>query len=100
MFSLFRQKQSVRFLSIIASLTLAAIIAAIVAEGADRNGNYELGSISAKISVGLAVIIVIYVITKLAQSLSLQSDISLQITNSGLVFSALILLVAILSLSS
>src|SRR5262249_8305521 len=41
MLSLFRQKQSVRFLSIIASLTLAAIGAAMIAEAADRNGNYE-----------------------------------------------------------
>ena len=39
-------------------------------------------------------------VAKLAQSASLHSEYSLQVTNPGLVFSALILLVAILSLSS
>ncbi|MGH9840901.1 MAG: DUF58 domain-containing protein [Blastocatellia bacterium] len=95
-----RHKQSVRSLLVLGLLTALAAVSVFVANVADRNGNPDLGSISAKMAVGLTVVIVLYVVSKLAQSISIYSDISLNFTNSGLVFGALILLVAILALSS
>src|SRR5262245_34854839 len=98
--SFFRQKRPLRSVLIVASLALAAAGMGMFADVAERNGHEDLGAISAKAGIALAVIGVLYVISKLAQSISQYSDISLQPTNAGLVFSALILLVAILSLSS
>ncbi len=100
MLNAIHHKQSVRFLLVLGVLTGMAAVSVFVANVADRNGNPDLGSISAKMAVGLTVVIVLYVISKLAQSISVYSDISLNFTNSGLVFGALILLVAILALSS
>ncbi|MDX2030896.1 MAG: DUF58 domain-containing protein [Blastocatellia bacterium] len=100
MFHFLKQKQSLRFLLTMVLLTTAAVGAMVVSELANRVGNVELESHSAKLAVVLAVIIVAYVVIKLAQSASLQSEYSLQVTMPGLVFSLLILLVVVLSLSS
>ncbi|MFN0087993.1 MAG: DUF58 domain-containing protein [Blastocatellia bacterium] len=83
-----------------ALLTMAAVCAMVVSELANRDGSTEVGALSAKLAIALAVIIALYIVVKLAQSATLHSDYSLQVTTPGLVFSALILLVAILSLSS
>ncbi len=95
-----RQKQSYRFVLVMGLLVAAAGCAIVVSEMASRAGNWWLGALAARVAIGLAVSIVFGVGLKLARSASLHSEYSLQVTNPGLVFSALILLVAILSLSS
>ena len=100
MLNTLRNKQSARFLLILIVLTVMAATSVFVANVADRNGNPDLGSFSAKMAVGFTVVIVLYVISKLAQSISLYSDISLRLTYSGWVFGAMIGLVAVLALSS
>lgn len=96
----FRKSKTYRFFAIIGALSLAAVTAALIAEAADSKGLYEIGVNSARVAIVLALVIVIYIAVKAAQSLSVRTSVSLQISNSGLVFSVLILLVAILSLSS
>jgi uncharacterized protein (DUF58 family) len=96
----FRNNESVRFLLILGLLTTLTAGAVLMAGLAEQYGNPQMGVIGARLAVGLAVVIVLYVIAKLAQSISLHSDVSLSLTNGGLVFAALILLVGILALSS
>jgi uncharacterized protein (DUF58 family) len=95
-----RHRQSYRFLLTLAVLTVIAVGAAIVAELADQRNNFEVGSISARIAILAAVLIVGYVVIKLAQNVNIHSDISFQLSGAGLVFCAMILLVIILSITS
>jgi uncharacterized protein (DUF58 family) len=100
MFSFFPKKKSFRFVFVSALLTVAAIGVALVAAVAGQIGEYELASLGSKAALGLALVIVIYVVPRLAQSLSFNSDYSIHFPNAGLIFFALVLLVTILSLSS
>jgi uncharacterized protein (DUF58 family) len=103
MFRLLQQKKSLRFILISALLTVAAIGAAMISAAATQIGKNELASVGSKAALGLALIIVVYVVPRLARSVRLEylrSDYSIHISNAGLVFCAVILTVTILSLSS
>ncbi len=100
MFRFFRRKKSFRFVLISAMLTVAAIGIALISAVAGQVGEYELESLGSKAALGLALVIVVYVVPRLAQSLRLNSDFSIHVPNAGLIFFALILMVTILSLSS
>lgn len=100
MFRFFPKKKSSRFVFISAFLTATAIGLALISAAAGRIGEYGLASLGMKASLGLALIVVVYVVLRLAQSLSLNSDYSIHVPNAGLIFFVLVLLVTILSLSS
>ncbi len=100
MFRFFPKKKSSRFVFTSALLTAVAIGVALISVVARQIGEYELASFGSKAAIGLALVIVFYVVWRLAQSLSLNSDYSIHVPNAGLIFFALVLLVTILSLSS
>jgi uncharacterized protein (DUF58 family) len=100
MFSFFSGKKSFRFVLISAMLTVAAIGVALISAVAGQIGEHELASLGSKAALGLALVIVLYVVPRLAQSLNLNSDFSLHLPNAGLLFLALTLMVMILALSS
>jgi uncharacterized protein (DUF58 family) len=103
MFRLLQQKKSLRFVLISALLTVAAIGAAMISAAATQIGKHELASVGSKAALGLALIIIVYVVPRLARSVRLEylrSDYSIHIPNAGLVFCAVILTVTILALSS
>lgn len=100
MISFLRQKKSFRFVLTSALLTGAAIGAAAISAIAVQMGESSLASLSSKFALGLALLIVVYVVPRLAQSLHWQSEYALQVPNAGLVFSALILIVTVLALVS
>jgi uncharacterized protein (DUF58 family) len=103
MFRLLQQKKSLRFVLISALLTVAAIGAAMISAAATQIGKQELASVGSKAALGLALIIVVYVVPRLARGVRLEylrSDYSIHIPNAGLVFCAVILTVTILALSS
>jgi uncharacterized protein (DUF58 family) len=81
-------------------LTATAIGVALISVIAGHLGEYELASLGSKAALGLALVIVLYVAPRLAQNINFNSGFSVHIPNAGLLFSALILLVTILSLSS
>ncbi|MBK9314125.1 MAG: DUF58 domain-containing protein [Acidobacteria bacterium] len=98
-----RGKKSFNFVLISGLLTGAAILAAMISAVAEQIGEYDLATLSSKAALGLALIIVLYVIPRLARSVRLEylhSEYSLHIPNAGLVFLALILLVTVLALTS
>src|SRR5262249_51334449 len=78
----------------------AAIGVALVSAIAGQIGEYELAALGSKVALGLALVIVIYVVPRLAQNINFSSEFSVHVPNAGLLFFALILLVTILSLSS
>ncbi|HEX5085409.1 MAG TPA: DUF58 domain-containing protein, partial [Blastocatellia bacterium] len=94
------RKKSFRFVLVSALLTATAIGVALISVIAGHLGEYELASLGAKAALGLALVIVLYVAPRLAQNINFNSGFSVHIPNAGLLFSALILLVTILSLSS
>jgi uncharacterized protein (DUF58 family) len=94
------RKKSFRFVFVSALLTATAIGVALISVIAGHLGEYELASLGAKAALGLALVIVLYVAPRLAQNINFNSGFSVHIPNAGLLFSALILLVTILSLSS
>jgi uncharacterized protein (DUF58 family) len=93
-------KKSFRFIFVSALLTATAIGVALISVIAGHLGEYELASLGSKAALGLALVIVLYVAPRLAQNINFNSGFSVHIPNAGLLFSALILLVTILSLSS
>jgi uncharacterized protein (DUF58 family) len=103
MFRLLQQKKSLRFVLISALLTVAAIGAAMISAAATQIGRHELASVGSKAALGLALIIVVYVVPRLARSVRLEylrSDYSVHLPNAGLVFCAVILTVTILAMTS
>ncbi len=103
MFHFFRQKKSFRFVVISSLLTAAAMGAAMISAVAGQIGEYDLSNLGSKAALGLALIIVLYVVPRLARSVRLEylrSEFSINLPNSGLIFCALILVVTILALSS
>lgn len=99
----FRRKKSFHFVLISGLLTGAAILAAMISAVAEQVGEHDLATLSSKAALGLALIIVLYVIPRLARSVRLEylhSEYSLHLPNSGLVFLAMILLVTVLALTS
>jgi uncharacterized protein (DUF58 family) len=103
MLSFLRQKQSFRFVLVSALLTVAAIVTAMISVVAGQIGEDELSNLGSKTALGLALIIVIYVVPRLARNVRLEylhSDFSLHLPNPGLFFCVLVLVVTILALSS
>ena len=103
MFGYFRQKRSIRFVIISSLLIVAAVGAAMISTVARQVGEYELASLGSKSALGLALIILLYVVPRLARNVRLEylrSDFSIHLPNTGLVFCSLILIVVILALSS
>lgn len=100
MFTFLRHKKPIRFVLISALLTGAAMGAGLIAAVASQIGAYDLAAFSSKAALGLAIIIVLYVVPQLARSVQWRSDYAIQVPNAGLTFSAVILMVTILSLSS
>ncbi|HEU0172632.1 MAG TPA: DUF58 domain-containing protein [Blastocatellia bacterium] len=94
------RKKSFRFVFISALLTAAATGVALISVIAGQMGEHELASLGSKTALGLALVIVLYVAPRLAQNINFNSGFSVHVPNAGLLFSALILLVTILSLSS
>lgn len=93
-------KKSFRFVFFSALLTAAAIGVALISVIAGQVGESEFAALGSKVALGLALLIVLYVAPRLAQSINLNSGFSVHVPNAGLLFFALILLVTILSLSS
>src|SRR5215467_4532117 len=100
MFSFLPRKKSFRFVFVSALLTAAATGVALISVIAGQMGEHELASLGSKTALGLALVIVLYVAPRLAQNINFNSGFSVHVPNAGLLFSALILLVTILSLSS
>jgi len=92
-----------RIVLITTLLTIVAIGALMVSSVAGQIGEYQIASFGSKAALGLALIIFIYIVPKLARSMRLEylrSEFSIHIPNTGLLFCALILIITILTLSS
>lgn len=92
-----------RIILVTTLLTIVAIGALMISSVAGQIGDYQLASFGSKAALGLALIIFIYIVPKLARSMRLEylrSEFSIHIPNTGLLFCALILIVTILALSS
>ncbi len=100
MFTFFRDQKPFRFLLISTLLAGAAVGAGLIAAVAGHVRELRLAAISSKVALGLAIIIVLYVAPRLARSVQWRSEYAMHVTNAGLIFSAAILLVTILALSS
>jgi uncharacterized protein (DUF58 family) len=100
MASFLPRKKSFRFVFVSALLTAAAIGVALISVIAGQIGESEFAALGAKVALGLALVIVLYVAPRLAQNINFNSGFSVHVPNAGLLFFALILLVTILSLSS
>lgn len=100
MFSFFSSQKPFRFLLISTLLAGAAVGAGLIAAVAGHVGDLRLAAISSKVALGLAIIIVLYVAPRLARNVRWRSEYAMHVTNAGLIFSAAILLVTILALSS
>lgn len=100
MLAFLRQKKSRRFVVITASLTGAAMIAALVGGLASQTGRYELAANSSRMALALALIVLAYALPKLARSLNWRSSYAMHVPNAGLMFGATILMVTVLALTS
>jgi len=81
-------------------MTCAAISAALLSAVGAQIGQPGLATTSSKVALGLAVLIIIYVIPQLLRNIQWRSDYAMQVPNAGLIFSVAILMVTILALSS
>lgn len=100
MLKLLRDKKPLRFLLISTLLSGAAVGAGLVAAVAGHAGAVQLASISSKAALALSVVIVLYAVPRVLRSLRWRSEYAMHVTNGGLIFSAAILVVTILALSS
>lgn len=100
MFTFLRRKKSLRFVLISALLTGAAMGAGLIAAVASQINEYEVAAFSSKAALGLAILIVLYVVPQLARSVQWRSEYAVQLPNAGLIFCAVIVMVTIISLSS
>ncbi|MBL8190808.1 MAG: DUF58 domain-containing protein [Acidobacteria bacterium] len=100
MLAFLRQKQSRRFVIVTASLTVAALLAALLAGLASQVGKYELAAHSSRVALLLALIVLVYAMPKLARGLSWRSKYAMHVPNAGLIFGAAILMVTVLALTS
>ena len=100
MLTFFRQKKSPRFILVTASLTGAAVLSAIIGIVAGQMGKYEFAAFSSKVALGLAVLVMVYVLPRLFHSVQWRSTYAMHVPNAGLIFGAVILLVTVLALTS
>ncbi|MGH9802515.1 MAG: DUF58 domain-containing protein, partial [Blastocatellia bacterium] len=98
--SFLRQKKSFRFVLVTAWLTGAAVLSAAIGGVASQMGKYEFAAISSRLALGLAVIVVIYVLPQLFRTVQWRSNYAMQVPNAGLIFGAMILMVTVLALTS
>lgn len=95
--------KTVRFLTITVTLVGIALTAALVSAVAFQAGDSDLAALGSKIAIVLALAMVVYVLPRLARSVRLEAsrtDLAFRLTTGGWLFAALLLLVAILSLST
>jgi uncharacterized protein (DUF58 family) len=95
--------KTVRFLTITATLIGIALTAALISAVAMQAGDSELAALGSKIAIVLALAMVVYVLPRLAKSVRLEAsrtDLAFRLTTGGWLFAAIVLLVAILSLST
>ncbi|HZS03411.1 MAG TPA: DUF58 domain-containing protein [Blastocatellia bacterium] len=98
-----RDKKAVRFAILSFLIVMAALATAVISAAAAQLGEYDLASLTSKIALGLALVIAVYVVPRLAQNVRLEllrSNLSLNITNAGWLFCSFILVVGIASLST
>jgi uncharacterized protein (DUF58 family) len=98
-----RDKKAIRFAIISLLLVTAALASALVSAAAGQIGDQELASFMSKVALGLCVVILIYVVPRLAQQAwreILRSRLSLNITSAGWVFSIFVLIVGAASLTT
>jgi uncharacterized protein (DUF58 family) len=95
--------KTVRFLTITATLVGVALTAALISAVAMQAGDSDLAALGSKIAIVLALAMVVYVLPRLARSVRLEAsrtDLAFRLTTGGWLFAAILLLVAILSLST
>lgn len=100
MLTFLRQKKSPRFILVTASLTSAAVLSAIIGIITGQMGKYEFAAFSSKVALGLAVLVMVYVLPRLFHSVQWRSNYAMHVPNAGLIFGAVILLVTVLALTS
>ncbi len=95
--------KTARFIVISATLTGVALIAVVVSAVAMRAGDADLASFGSKVALVLALAMVAYVLPRLARSVKLadgRSDVSFKLSSGGWLFSAILIVVSILALST
>ncbi len=100
MLTFLRPKKSPRFVFVTALLTGTAALTAIIGGIAGQLGRYEFAAISSRIALGLAVIVMLYVLPRLFLSVQWRSNYAAHVPNAGLIFGAVILMVTVLALTS
>lgn len=100
MLTFLRSKKSPRFVFVTALLTGIAALTAIIGGIAGQLGKYEFAAISSRIALGLAVIVMLYVLPRLFLSVQWRSNYAAHVPNAGLIFGAVILMVTVLALTS
>ena len=100
MLTFLRPKKSPRFIFATALLTGAAVLSAIIGIIAGQAGRYDFAAFSSRIALVLAVLVMVYVLPRLFQSVQWRSNYALHVPNAGLIFGAVILMVTVLALTS
>lgn len=98
-----RDKKAVRFAIISSFIVISALVTAIISAAAAQIGEFELASLTSKIALALALVIVIYVVPRLARNVRmelLRANLSLNVTSAGWVFCTFIMVVSIACLST
>ncbi len=98
-----RDKKAVRFAVISSLIVMSALATAIISAAAAQIGEYDLASFTSKVALGLALVIAVYVVPRLAKNVRvelLRANLSLNVTSAGWLFCAFILVVGIASLST
>ncbi len=95
--------KTVRFTAITATLVGIALTAALISAVAMQAGDSDLAALGSKIAIILALAMVVYVLPRLARHVRLEgarADLRFRLSTGGWLFAAIVLLVAILSLST
>ena len=95
--------KTVRFVTITATLVAIALTAALISAIAMQAGDSDIAALGSKIAIVLALAMVVYILPRLAKSVRLEAsrtDLAFRLTTGGWLFAAIVLLVAILSLST
>jgi len=96
-------KTTARFIVISALLTGTALISVLVSAVAMQAGDTDLASLGSKIALVLALGMVVYVLPRLARNVRLdraRSELWFRLTTGGWLFCAILMVVAILALST
>ncbi len=99
----FLQKKPVRFVLISSFLIALSLGAAFISAAAAQMGDYQLAALSSKLALALALVIVVYIVPRLARNAGLEllrSDLSLGVTSAGWIFFTFVLIVATAALTT